>query len=91
MTTAIAPPSNEQESRNAASSRAESGRLTVGAVPPQQADEAAGLTVPAAMPRATTALVEAAADRSDVNLPISSHAPLFQEFMAWRLKNHKGP
>jgi hypothetical protein len=45
---AIAPQSNEQESRDAASSRAVSGRLTVGAVQPQQADEAARLTVSAA-------------------------------------------
>src|SRR5262249_3273263 len=45
---AIAPHSNEQESRDAASSRAVSGRLTVGAVSPQQVDEAAKLTGSAA-------------------------------------------
>ncbi len=44
---AIVPPSKEQKSRDAAPSRAVSG-LTVAAVPPQQADEVARLTVSAA-------------------------------------------
>jgi hypothetical protein len=41
----IVQESNERNSRDAASSRAVSPRLTVSAVPPQQADEAARLTV----------------------------------------------
>src|SRR5262249_30450209 len=53
---AIVLPSNEQRSRDAPSSRAVS-ELTVGAVRPQQADEAAQLTVSAARAGANATVV----------------------------------
>lgn len=49
--------SNEQKSRDAASSHAVSGQLTVGAVQPQQVDEAVRLTVSAADAGANAAVV----------------------------------
>lgn len=56
-TKAIAPQSNEQKSRDAALPRAVSRQLTVGAVRPQQADEAARLAVSAADADANAAVV----------------------------------
>ena len=53
---AIVPPSNEQKSRDALSSRAVS-ELTVGAARPQQADESARLTVSAAHAGANATVV----------------------------------
>jgi TPR repeat protein len=53
---AIALPSNEQKSRDASSSRPAS-ELTVGTVPPQQADEAARLAVSAARAGANATVV----------------------------------
>jgi TPR repeat protein len=54
---AIVLPSNEQKSHDAASSRAVSWQLTVGAVTPQQADDAARLTISAADAGANAAVV----------------------------------
>jgi TPR repeat protein len=54
---AIVPQSDEQKSGDAASSRASFARLTVGAVQPQQVDEAARLAVSAADASADAAVV----------------------------------
>jgi TRAP-type uncharacterized transport system substrate-binding protein len=45
---------------------------------------------PGAAPRAAAGPVEAAAGRSAVVPPAASHSSLFQEFLEWRQKNHKG-